>query len=176
MAVCGSPLGGSRGGGCVGFAGRRASLDREQFGGDVLAGAAPGEGAHVALPAQLDVLAGAAHEGVGQLAVGDGEFELVAAQAVAGVAAGFEAALDHLALVGLEDDALPLEVVDVARVDAGAVDEEETEIDEGGERQNDDGDEDGDDFGFTCDGHDGCFFCVCDVIWGAKLQICFYPA
>ena len=110
-------------------------LYRQHFGGDILAVAAPGEGGHIAFPAEFDVLAGAAHEGVGKGVVGDGELEFVAVQA-SGAVARLEAALNHLALVGFEEDAFALEIVDVAGVDAAAVDEAETEEDEEGEREN----------------------------------------
>ena len=120
----------------------------EHFGGDILAVAAPGEGGHIAFPAEFDVLAGAAHEGVGKGVVGDGELEFVAVQAV-DVAARLEAALNHLALVGFEEDAFALEIVDVAGVDAAAVDEEEAEVDKDCECQEKDEADDGDDFRFA---------------------------
>ena len=108
---------------------------REDFGDDILTLSAPGEGAEVAVPLELHTLARAAHQAVGQRLVGDRELELVAPQAVGIGVGGLEAALYHLALIGLEDDALPLEVVDVARIDATAVDEAEAEVEEQRQRQ-----------------------------------------
>ena len=113
-----------------------------------LAVAAPREGPHVAHPFELDVFAGAAHQRVCHFLVGDGELELVGVQSVDVDGLRLEAALYHLALVGLEYHAFVLEVVDVAGVDACAVDEEEVEIDECRQAQHHHGHDDGDDFCF----------------------------
>ena len=50
---------------------------RKHFGYYVLTFASPGERAHVAFPTQFNILAGAAHQRVGYVVVGYGEFELV---------------------------------------------------------------------------------------------------
>jgi len=118
---------------------------------DVLAVSAPGEGAEIALPAELDVATGTAHEGVGDSLVGDGELELVAADGVSAGAARLEAALDDLALVGFENYPLFLEIVEVASVDAGAIDEIEAEKDE--ERQCDYHHQRGDGYNLGFQGH-----------------------
>ena len=128
-------------------------LHGEDFGGDVLAVAAPGEGAHIAFPTQFYAFARATHKGVCHGLVGDGEFELVAAESVGAVVGAFEAALYHLPFVGFEDNPLLLEVVDVAGVDARAVDEEEVEIDEQSQCDGGGGRDYCDDFCF------GCHFC-----------------
>ena len=83
----------------------------------------------MAFPAQLDVLAAGAHQALGDFLVGDGEFEFVALYRCGVHFGRTESALYHLALVGLEEDALFLEIVDVASVDACAVDEKEAEED-----------------------------------------------
>ena len=83
----------------------------------------------MAFPAQLDVFAAGAHQALGDFLVGDGEFKLVALYGCAVHFGRAESALYHLALVGLEEETLFLEIVDVACVDASAVDEEETEED-----------------------------------------------
>ena len=103
----------------------------------------------MAFPAQLDVLAAGAHQALGDFLVGDGEFEFVALYRCCVHFGRAESALYHLALVGLEDDALFLEIVDVAGVDAGAVDEEEAEENEQSKCQNDNCGADGDDFCFA---------------------------
>ena len=114
-----------------------------------MAVAAPGEGGYVAFPAELDLLASATHQGVGDFIVGDGELELVAVQAVGAFASRAEAALYYLALVGLEDDTFLLEIVKLTGIDAAAIDEEEAEIDEQCECQQDDEAGDSNDFCFA---------------------------
>ena len=84
------------------------------------------------------MFSGAAHQCVCHGFVGDGEFELVALQLAQTISAALETGLDHLAFVGFENDALSLDVVDVAGVDSGALDEEETEVYEQCERQQED--------------------------------------
>lgn len=125
------------------------SVDGEDFVNDVLAVSAPGEGGEVAFPSEFDVLSRAAHQTVGHGVVCHRELEFVAAQAIHIVIGGLETALNHLAFVGLEYYALPLEVVDVARIDAAAVDKEETEIDKQGEHQNQNEAHDGDNLCFA---------------------------
>ena len=104
------------------------SIHREHFGGDKLAVAAPGKGAHVTFPSEFHMFSGASHQFVGHSLVCHREFEFIGAQIGGGVAVGLEAGLYHLALVGLEDDAFLLEIVDIPGVDAGAVYEKEVEI------------------------------------------------
>ena len=86
------------------------SVDGEDFVNDVLAVSAPGEGGEVAFPSEFDVLSRAAHQTVGHGVVCHRELEFVAAQAIHIVIGGLETALNHLAFVGLEYYALPLEV------------------------------------------------------------------
>lgn len=112
-------------------AGLNGLLNRKQLCGDILAFPTPGQGAEVAFPSQFDMLPRASHQGVGQGTVGHREFELVAAQSHIGVVHGFEAAFYYLAFIGFEDYALVLEVVDIAGIDTGAVDEKEAEKNEG---------------------------------------------
>ena len=89
------------------------------------------------------MFSGAAHQRVGHGFVGDREFELVALQLGHSISAALESGLDHLAFVGFENDALSLDVVDVAGVDSCAVDEAEAEVYENGqchhEHRRDDG-------------------------------------
>lgn len=116
----------------------------------------------MAFPAQLYVFAAGAHKAFGDFLVGDGEFEFVALYRCGVHFSRAESALYHLALVCLEEDALFLEIVDVASVDASAVDEEETEENEQYECQNDNGGTDGDDFCFA--GHFSfCLVCRYNV-------------
>jgi hypothetical protein len=63
------------------------------------------------------------------------ELELVRLNSRRGVL-GVIAGLNHLAFVGLEDEPFLLEVVEVAGIDACAVDEEEAEEDEHREGDN----------------------------------------
>jgi len=112
-----------------------ASLDRELLGGDVLAVAAPEEGAHVAFPAQLDVLAAGTHQPVGHGFVGDGEIQLVGVQPLRAFAHRLESALYDFAFVGLEYKAFLLKIVEVAGIDSAAIDKEEVEKDEHDKQQ-----------------------------------------
>lgn len=128
--------------------GGQCLFHRQHLGDDEFAVAAPGEGAHVADPFQFDVLAGAAHQRVGHPLTGDGELELIGAQRPVGVGGGLETALYHLALVGLENDSLALEIIDVAGIDARTIHEEEMEEDKEPQGYNDNCRDDEDDFRF----------------------------
>ena len=114
----------------------------------------------MAFPAQLDVFAAGAHQALGDFLVGDGEFEFVALYRCGVYFGRAESALYHLALVGLEENALFLEIVDVTGVDASAVDEEEAEENKQSECQNDNGGTDGDDFCFACHFSLFCFIVI----------------
>jgi hypothetical protein len=85
---------------------------------------------------ELDVLAAAEHQGVGDFLAHDGEVELVGLQAVgAGFSArilALETGLDQAPLIGLPDPALIDDLVQLAGLDALAEHEVELEIHEDG--------------------------------------------
>ena len=112
-------------------------FNRQNFGGNILAFATPGQGTHVAFPTEFDMFARASHKSVGYGTVGDRELKFVASQTVIIGAGCAKSTLNHFPFVGLEYYSLTLEIVDVAGIDTGAVDEEKAEINEYRQRYKD---------------------------------------
>jgi len=94
---------------------------------NVLAVAAPRESTEVTLPMELDLAARAALYLLRHTVVIHGELELVGLDGGVGVLA-VVAGLNHLALVGLEDVPLFLEVIDVSFVHTFAVNIAELDV------------------------------------------------
>jgi len=78
------------------------------------------------------------------------ELELVGLDRTLDTLDGLQTGLDHLALVGLEDIALSLEIVDVSLVDALGIDEAELKEDKSGQHQGSDDDRTPGDYFGSC--------------------------
>ena len=107
----------------------------EAMGADVACNAAvnaavpaPGQCTEIALPVQLDAGTRAFVDLLGHALAHYRELELVRLDRALHLGV-FQSGLDHLALVGLEDESFFLEIVDISLVHAFAIDEAELDED-----------------------------------------------
>ena len=125
------------------------SFNWEYWSYNILAVATPGKGAHVALPLQLDIFPGTTHQFLCHSLIGYRELELIGTQGSSRAWGRLKPTLNHLSLIGFEDETLTLELVDIACINASAVDKEKMEIDKKPQGHNDNWYEGGDDFSFA---------------------------
>ena len=109
-------------------------FNRQHLGSDVLAVAAPWQGAHIAFPAQLDMFARGTHQLVGHGLISYGELQLIGMQSFGTFPHRFETGLDNLPFVSFEYDTFLLKLVQVASIDYTTIDEKETEKDKRSKR------------------------------------------
>lgn len=114
---------------------REAKLfNRQHLGSDVLAVAAPRQGAHIAFPAQLDMFSRGTHQLVSHGLISYGELQLIGMQSFGTLPHRFETGLDNLPFVSFEYDTFLLKIVQVASIDSTTIDEKETEKDKRSKR------------------------------------------